>query len=68
MKNIIFKSKFLIKLLICFLFSSLIYLSFRTDLIYENNLKILISFILILFIIWSIILFEKKKNYFNIFL
>ena len=72
MKNIIFKSKFLIKLLICFLFSSLIYLSFRTDLIYENNLKILISFILILFIIWSIILFEKKKIisiiFYNLFL
>ena len=71
MKKFIVKKSFPIKFIICLLFSILIYLSFRTHLIYENNLKILIGLILILFIIWSIILFSKKKKlsvfFYNLF-
>ena len=43
MIKFIVKKSFSIKLIICLLFSILIYLSFRTHLIYEDNLKILIS-------------------------
>ena len=71
MKKFIVKKSFSIKFIICLLFSILIYLSFRAHLIYENNLKILIGFILILFVIWSIILFSKKKKlsvfFYNLF-
>ena len=52
---------FLIKFFICSVLSGLIYLSFRMDLIYENNLKILISFLIIQLIIYSIIFFPKKS-------
>ena len=52
---------FLIKFFICSVLSGLIYLSFRMDLIYENNLKILISFLIIQLIIYSIIFFPKKN-------
>ena len=71
MIKFIVKKSFSIKLIICLLFSILIYLSFRTHLIYEDNLKILISFILIIFVIWSIILLPKKKRlsifFYNLF-
>ena len=56
---------FLIKFFICSVLSGLIYLSFRMDLIYENNLKILISFLIIQIIIWSII-FRPKKSVLSI--
>jgi len=52
---------FLIKFFICCVLSGLIYLSFRVDLIYENNLKILISFLIIQLIIYSIIFLPKKN-------
>ena len=52
---------FLIKFFISSVLSVLIYLSFRMDLIYENNLKISISFLLIQLIIFSIIYFSTKS-------
>ena len=45
--------------------SFLTYLSFRIGIIYENNNEILISFIVIQFLIWSIFFFSKRK-FFNI--
>ena len=60
-----FKNFFLVKLIICFILSFLIYLSFRFHLIHENNIRILISFLLVEAGIWSIVFFPKKK-YFSI--
>ena len=60
------KKIFLFKCLICTVFSGLIYLSFRIDLIYKNDVNILISFIIIQFIIWSILFFSKRKFISNI--
>ena len=65
MRKFITNKIFLIKFFICCVLSGLIYLSFRVDLIYENNLKILISFLIIQLIIYSII-FLPKKNIFSI--
>tara|TARA_Y100000590_G_scaffold424460_1_gene531392 strand:+ start:631 stop:1926 length:1296 start_codon:yes stop_codon:yes gene_type:complete len=53
----------LIKILACLIFSILIYLSFRFDLVYQKNTQILISFILIQIIIWWNVFFYKKKIY-----
>ena len=61
------KNFFLVKFLICLLFSFLVYLSFRIDLTYESNLKILTSFLLIQFIIWGTLFFLKKKLFSIIF-
>ena len=62
---------FQIKFIICLLFSILIYLSFRIDLVYEFNTKVLVSFIAIQFIIWGIVFFSKKKTisiiFYNLF-
>jgi len=62
---------FLIKFFTCVTISFLTYLSLRIDLIYKNNNEILISFIAIQLIIWSIFLFPKKKFFkivsYNIF-
>jgi len=66
MSKFIIKKIFLIKCLVCTIFSSLIYLSFRIDLIYKNDVNILISFIIIQFIIWSILFFSKRKFISNI--
>ena len=66
MSKFIIKKIFLIKCLVCTIFSSLIYLSFRIDLIYKNDVNILISFIIIQFIIWSILFFPKRKFISNI--
>ena len=66
MGKVIIKKIFLVKCLICTVFSGLIYLSFRIDLIYKNDVNILISFIIIQFIIWSILFFSKRKFISNI--
>ena len=66
MGKFIIKKIFLVKCLICTVFSGLIYLSFRIDLIYKNDVNILISFIIIQFIIWSILFFSKRKFISNI--
>ena len=62
---------FLIKFFISSIFSFFIYLSFRIDLIYKKDLKLIISFLIIIFIIW-IIVFLKKKTisiiFYNLFL
>ncbi len=65
-KFIIRKSIF-IKFLICLIISILVYLSFRFDLIYENNIKILVSFLLIQLIIWGVLFFSKSKFYSIVF-
>tara|TARA_B100000686_G_C16766688_1_gene962304 strand:- start:899 stop:2191 length:1293 start_codon:yes stop_codon:yes gene_type:complete len=56
-----------IKFLICLTFSILVYLSFRFQLIYENNIKILVSFLLVQLIIWGVLIFSKSKFYSIIF-
>ena len=66
MGKFIIKKIFLVKCLICTVFSGLIYLSFRIDLIYKNDVNILISFIIIQLIIWSILFFSKRKFISNI--
>jgi len=66
MGKFIIKKNFLVKCLICTVFSGLIYLSFRFDLVYKNDVNILISFVIIQFIIWSILFFSKKKFISNI--
>ena len=55
------KNYFFIKFIICSFLSFFIYLSFRIDLIYEKNLNTLISFFLIQFIIWSLLIALKSK-------
>ena len=67
MINFTIKKFFLIRFLICVTLSGLIYLSFRIDLIYGNNTKILISFLIIQFIIWIIFFFSKRKIFTIIF-
>ena len=61
---------FSFRMLFCPLFSLLVFLSFRYHLIYDLEIKILISFIIIQFIIWSPLFFKKKKYlifFYNIF-
>ena len=67
MVKFITKNFFLFKIFLCLLLSLLIYLSFRFSLNYENNIKIIISFFLVQFIVWSICILPKKKYFSVIF-
>ena len=72
MSKLNMKNFFIIKFVICLIFSFLVYLSFRIDLHYDSSLKITISFILIQIIIWGIFFFQKIKIFsiisYNLFL
>jgi lysophospholipase L1-like esterase len=50
-----------IKLLLCSFLSALVFFSFRIDLIYNSSLNTFLSFLSILFIVWSIFIFSKKS-------
>jgi len=67
MPNFLKEYIFLIKSLSCTILSILIFLCFRIDLIYKLNIKILISFLAMQLIIWSI-LFISKKNIYTVIL
>lgn len=58
-----FNKFFLIKISSSFLLSVLVFLTFRIDLFYVGNNKILLSFGIIQAIIWSIIFLPKGKVY-----
>ena len=58
------KKFFLIKLISFIIISTLIFFSLRIDLIYEKNIKILISFIIIQYVICSVFIYSKKNFYF----
>tara|TARA_B100000427_G_scaffold329179_1_gene344368 strand:+ start:92 stop:1387 length:1296 start_codon:yes stop_codon:yes gene_type:complete len=62
MNKFLFKNFVLIKFISCFVLSILTFFTFRSDLVYHFDFKILISFFLIQIIIWSIVFFKKNKK------
>ncbi len=60
MLNFIKKKFFFIKLIFCFLISILVYLSFRIHLINDINIKVTVTFLIIQFIVWSVLYFDKR--------